>query len=66
MEKEEEIKFTYKCALCGMDKFTSPSPHKCRGGFRKSGLKWTEVKTMKSAVIDPQVKDYTVKDYKLE
>ncbi len=31
---------TYKCLLCGRDKFTSKSPHKCRGGFRKRGLKW--------------------------
>ena len=31
---------TYKCLLCGRDKFTHKSPHKCIGGFRKRKLKW--------------------------
>lgn len=26
------------CLLCGRDKFTRKSPHKCIGGFRKRGL----------------------------
>ena len=28
------------CLLCGRDKFTHKSPHKCRGGYRKKGIKW--------------------------
>ena len=27
-----------KCLLCGRDKFTHKSPHKCVGGFRKRGF----------------------------
>jgi hypothetical protein len=30
----------YKCELCGRDKFTQKTPHKCKGGYRKRGLKW--------------------------
>lgn len=36
----------YKCLLCGRDKFTRKSPHKCAGtggNVRKRGLKWEEV-----------------------
>lgn len=29
-----------KCLLCGRDNFTHPSPHKCKGGFRKRKIKW--------------------------
>ena len=29
-----------KCLLCGRDKFTHKSPHRCIGGFRKRKLKW--------------------------
>ena len=32
----------YSCDLCGRNNFDSPSPHKCNGGFRKRGLKWTK------------------------
>lgn len=33
----------YKCLLCGRDKFTARQPHRCRGGFRKRGIKWATV-----------------------
>ena len=33
----------YKCLLCGRDKFTHKTPHKCIGGFRKRGIKWEEI-----------------------
>ena len=36
-------KMRYKCNLCGRDKFTHKIPHKCIGGFRKRGLKWTPI-----------------------
>jgi len=32
--------FRYKCLLCGRDKFTQKSPHRCRGGFRKRNIIW--------------------------
>ncbi len=28
------------CKLCGRNKFTAKSPHKCKGGYRKRGLIW--------------------------
>ena len=30
----------WKCLLCGRQKFTHRSPHRCRGGFRKRRIKW--------------------------
>lgn len=33
----------WKCMLCGRDKFTHKSPHKCVGGFRKRKIIWQEV-----------------------
>lgn len=30
----------WKCMLCGRDKFTRKSPHKCKGGFRKRKIAW--------------------------
>jgi hypothetical protein len=30
----------HKCLLCGRDKFSQPTPHKCVGGFRKRKLKF--------------------------
>jgi hypothetical protein len=33
----------YKCMLCGRDKFTSKTPHKCIGGYRKRKIIWQEV-----------------------
>ena len=38
--KQEEKR--YKCLLCGRDKFTQKSPHKCVYGFRKHKIKWSE------------------------
>jgi hypothetical protein len=35
----EELK-KYTCLLCGRNKFTRPSPHKCNGQFRKRKIKW--------------------------
>lgn len=34
----------YKCTICGRNKFDSKQPHKCVGGFRKSGFVWEVVK----------------------
>lgn len=34
---------TYKCLLCGRDKFTKKTPHQCVGGYRKRKLKWEEI-----------------------
>lgn len=31
---------TYVCLLCGRNKFTNKSSHKCLSGFRKRGLRW--------------------------
>ena len=28
------------CLLCGRDKFTKRSPHRCVSGFRKRNIKW--------------------------
>ena len=39
----KKISIKYKCLLCGRDKFTQKTPHKCIGGFRKRGLKWEEI-----------------------
>jgi len=36
-----ECKIKYTCGLCGRNTFDKPSPHKCRGGFRKRGLRWS-------------------------
>ena len=36
-----EFKIKYTCDLCGRDTFDRPSPHKCSGGFRKRGLRWS-------------------------
>lgn len=33
----------WKCMLCGRDKFTHKSPHKCVGGFRKRKIIWQEL-----------------------
>lgn len=33
----------WKCMLCGRDKFTHKSPHKCVGGYRKRKIIWQEV-----------------------
>jgi hypothetical protein len=32
----------WKCMLCGRDKFTHKSPHKCVNGFRKRKIVWQE------------------------
>ena len=37
----QECKITYKCDLCGRDKFTSKQPHTCGSGFRKRKMSWT-------------------------
>lgn len=37
----KECKITYKCDLCGRDKFTSKQPHNCVEGFRKRKLSWS-------------------------
>ncbi|MDD3875483.1 MAG: hypothetical protein PHT69_02620 [Bacteroidales bacterium] len=36
-----ECKVKYICNLCGRNTFDNPTPHKCAGGFRKRGLKWS-------------------------
>jgi hypothetical protein len=36
-----ECKVKYTCDLCGRNTFDVPSPHKCKGGFRKRGLSWS-------------------------
>ena len=36
----DKIEQRYRCLLCGRNKFTQKSPHKCKGGFRKRGIKW--------------------------
>lgn len=35
----------WKCMLCGRDKFTHKSPHKCVGGYRKRKIIWQEVQS---------------------
>ena len=40
----EEPKIIFMCMLCGRNKFTRPTPHKCIGGFRKRKLIWQQVK----------------------
>lgn len=42
----------YKCLLCGRDKFTEKTPHKCVGGFRKRKIKWEEIKKMEEKLIE--------------
>lgn len=34
----------YRCLLCGRDKFTRKSPHKCIDGFRKHNLVFQKIK----------------------
>jgi len=34
------FKAQYTCQLCGRNTFDFPIPHRCKGGFRKSGLTW--------------------------
>jgi hypothetical protein len=41
MQEANECKVKYTCNLCGRNNFDAPSPHKCRGGFRKRGLTWS-------------------------
>jgi len=41
MQEAVECKVKYTCNLCGRNNFDAPSPHKCRGGFRKRGLTWS-------------------------
>ncbi len=36
-----ECKVKYTCDLCGRNNFDVPSPHKCKGGFRKRKLSWS-------------------------
>lgn len=33
----------WKCMICGRDKFTHKSPHKCIGGYRKRKIIWQEI-----------------------
>jgi hypothetical protein len=35
-----------KCMLCGRDKFTRKSAHKCFGGFRKRKIVWQIKQTL--------------------
>jgi hypothetical protein len=37
-EFPKECNIRYKCPICGRDKFTQPTPHKCKGGFRKRNI----------------------------
>lgn len=36
----DKKKDRWKCMLCGRDKFTHKSPHKCVGGYRKRKIVW--------------------------
>ena len=40
LNKKNDNLTRYKCLLCGRNKFTRKSPHKCVGGFRKRGFIW--------------------------
>lgn len=42
--KEKREPGSYKCLLCGRDKFTHKQPHKCLGGFRKRKIPWQKLK----------------------
>lgn len=33
----------WKCLLCGRDKFTHKTPHKCVGGYRKRNIIWQKL-----------------------
>ena len=33
----------WKCKLCGRDKFTRKSPHRCNSGFRKRHIIWEAI-----------------------
>lgn len=33
----------WECTVCGRDKFTKRTPHKCVGGYRKKNLKWRPI-----------------------
>ena len=37
----KECKVKYTCDTCGRNNFDKPSPHKCNGTFRKTGLTWS-------------------------
>lgn len=50
----------YRCYACGRDKFDRPSPHNCKGGFRKQGLKFETVNAN-----DFKTNNYQMKQYKL-
>lgn len=43
---------TYKCTLCGRNKFDRPyAPHRCSGGFRKNFKKFERL-TGKKAFVE--------------
>lgn len=54
----------YKCLLCGRDKFTHKTPHKCIGGFRKRGIKWEEIYEEKE--VKNKLKTEIMKDEKFK
>lgn len=33
----------YRCLLCGRDKFTRKTPHRCVNGYRRRNIKWEEI-----------------------
>jgi rubrerythrin len=39
----------YRCLLCGRDKFTKKSPHKCIDGYRKHNLIFEEINPAKTS-----------------
>jgi len=41
--KPQPPKANWKCMICGRDKFTHKSPHKCIGGYRKRNIIWQEI-----------------------
>lgn len=41
VSKEHEPKLKYTCEICGRNTFDAPTPHNCKGGFRKRGFKWS-------------------------
>lgn len=40
---QQTVSCRWKCMLCGRNKFTRKSPHKCVGGFRKRKIIWQKV-----------------------
>lgn len=43
IERRRKEPKRFKCMLCGRDKFTSKTPHRCGSNFRKRNIIWQDI-----------------------